>query len=100
MSVHPRADAIDRLTNIHKNLVEIAEYIATDLVRQCAHRPSTEGEVDRHLLLRRDALRRLAVDEHRLKDVLGNMPHNWHADAVAADVICVIVALRKHVTIV
>ena len=32
MTIHPRANTIDGLTNVNGNLVEVAEYIATDFV--------------------------------------------------------------------
>ena len=39
--------AIDRLTDIDRHFVKIAEYIATDFVRQLAKGFATERKVDR-----------------------------------------------------
>jgi hypothetical protein len=32
MAVHARANAIDRLTNVDRNLIEVTEYIAADFL--------------------------------------------------------------------
>ena len=100
MTVYTRADAVDRLPDIDRHRIEIAKHIAADFVRQSANCFPTEHQIDRHLLLRGDQFRRLALNERRLKYVLGNMSYNGHTHAVAADMVSVIIAVGKHVVVI
>ena len=61
----------------------------------------SEGQIDRHLLLRGDQLATIGLDEGNwLKYVLGYMPYDRYAHAVAADMISLVVAVGKHVIVV
>ena len=99
MAVHTRANSIDGLTDVDGNLIQIAERVAADFVGERPNGPTTEGQVDRHSLLRRDKLRRLARPKRWLKDVFGDVPYDRHADAIPADMISVVIALREHVIV-
>jgi hypothetical protein len=100
MTIHPRADAIDRLTNVDGNLIEVTKYAAADFVGQGTNGPPPKGQVDRHQLLRGDEPRRFTVNERGLKNVFGDMPHDRHAHAIATDMVRVVIALRKPVIVI
>ena len=95
MTIHARTDAIDRLTDVDGNLIEVAKHVAADVVSQRTNGPRRKGRSIAISLLRGDELRRLAVNEHRLKNMLGDMPHDRHADAIAADMVGVVIARQE-----
>jgi hypothetical protein len=96
---HPGADAVDRLSDINWHLVDIAEDIAADFAGELANGSPTEGKIDGHPLLRRDALEVPIRLQERLEDVSCNMPYDRHADAITADVIRLVIAFRQHVIV-
>ena len=97
MTIHARADAIDGLTNVDGNLIEITKYVAADFASQGTNGPAAKGQVDRHQLLRGDKARRSGINKDRFKNMLGDMPHDGRAHAIATDMVGVVIALRKHV---
>ena len=96
---HTLTYAIDRLTDIDRHFVKIAEYIATDFVRQLAKGFATERKVDRHWLFRRDRLEIPVRVQERLKDVSCDMPHDGDTDAVTTNVIGFVIACGQHVIV-
>ena len=75
MTIHPRAGAIDRLTNVDGNLIEVTKYVAADFVGQGTNGPPPKGQVDRHQLLRGDEPRRFTVNERGLNDTVRVNPN-------------------------
>ena len=106
---HTAAYAINRLAHINGNIVEVAQRVYADGIGQLLDSVSSEAKVSSQRvsecsnIYRRRSSSRLDsnpyVSDQRFKEILGQVSHNRNGNAVACQMVCLVVVLRKNVVV-